>query len=499
MIRYHITIDRDDDDTFADDISGRVLALRWRLGMDQPYASMAARTWARVTVDNRDRSFGEGLARLRLRIESDDGAVRRTHFVGFIGAVIPDAGDHGPGRAVIEAHGPEVWLSTEAAHIAPAADARADALIGAILDAIPFRRAGLARGCLIDAPGANLIDTAHIFPAAAADHLLEPGKSRFAYYGDFRGEAPRADRAIADLAASERGRFFTDRLGRFVFYNRHHTMLGRMRVASFDEAMDALDCRYGAEVINRVTVIFRPRALGAANSRLWALAHPQRLRPGARYIFSARYADAYGEPVGALDLIGPIPGIHFSAAGPDLFGDFTAAVRVRVMAAGADSARVEVRSTAAIDVWLTALELRGTPLPPGDPLALTVEDGLSAARYGPGALTLDLPALSSAEEAEQIARYEIARRSAPHTVAESLTLDVAGNPAALALTLFDRIGVRATQAGHADDALIIGEAHEIDRGGASHRVTWLLEPADSSRFVVIDDGLIDGDAVIVPY
>ena len=59
-IRYRIGMDRNHDGDFSDadeEISERVIELRWRLGMGGAYDSMADDGWARIKVLNADGAF----------------------------------------------------------------------------------------------------------------------------------------------------------------------------------------------------------------------------------------------------------------------------------------------------------------------------------------------------------------------------------------------------------------------------------------------------------
>ena len=57
-------------------------------------------------------------------------------------------------------------------------------------------------------------------------------------------------RAIGDVTAAERGRFFFDREGKAVFWNRHHLLQGATPLAAFDDSMTDLAYSYaGLDVL----------------------------------------------------------------------------------------------------------------------------------------------------------------------------------------------------------------------------------------------------------
>lgn len=498
-IAYIITVDSDDDG-LGEVITPTVLEVSWRLGMEAAYDSVAAPSWARVVVRNRDGAYSEaGPLRpgQRLSIASDDGATVRVHFTGVIRAIEPSAGEYGPRTATIWAAGAEAVLAASRVRQAWGGPSRADDIINRILDAVPFRRPILTGYCLVGVAGYNALGTAKLFgPAIARD--LQSGKSLLLSGGEDWGAGVRASDAIQQMASAERGRFFIARDGTAVFLNRHHTLTVEEASATFRDDMEGLSYSYGADVVNHVRVTMRPRLVGAAGEILWALANPQPLPPRASRRIIAPYRDAEQRPSGALAVIPPRRGSDYLAATAAQGGqDRTEAVVVALVQAAASAATLDIRNTSDETLYLTALNLRGTPLRVGDRLALEQSDETSASFYGRGTLDLELSALGDIETAEQLARYELARRKDPRGVARAL--DVAANrhpQHALARTLFDRIAIQESQTGHSADYFIIGEAHTVDRGGARHRVRWTLEPADSERFVIIGYSALDSGRVL---
>ena len=217
-IRYSIVIDRDHDGDFGDadgEINARVIELRWRLGLRSAYRSMADYSWARITVLNADGAFSPERNRLdsgtRVRIQSEYAGVTRTHFTGGISPIEPDEGEY--------------WLADSPARLSPQTDVTADQVIAQLLDGATLRRPALAGYCLIDVAGYNLIDSARIFPPENSGRRLQPGRSRFAFVGDWWRATTSTREAIGEIAASERGRFYIDREGAAVFLNRHHTLI----------------------------------------------------------------------------------------------------------------------------------------------------------------------------------------------------------------------------------------------------------------------------------
>jgi hypothetical protein len=467
--------------------------------MEQPFDSMAAPSQARLTVRNPTRAYSPENTTLlpgqRVRIQSNDGVTTRTHFTGFISHIEPLPGDEGQQTAIIHLRGPEHDLSQSQARLSPMQNVSADGVINTILDQAQIRRAALNGYLIIGVTGHNTIGTHKLFGPNIA-RALETGKSVFAYVGDTWEDGIPADSAIRQLAASERGRFFVNRNGEIRFYNRHHTLIDTAIDATFSDDMEDIEYVYGADIVNQVEIEIVPRSIGAADSVLWSLSGTQPIAPRATLRLVANYQDASKNPTGALNVIPPVRDTDFRALNAQ-GNDATVAIEVAVIAAGASAATLEVRSLSDRALTLNHLQLRGTPLQRGNPLLVQQVDMTSITFYGPNRLRLHLPALSSIEEADQMARYELARRKDPRGTIRHLKTSARSHAThMLARTLFDRITVTETQTAHSADYFILAEEHQVDRGSARHRVTWTLEPADDDRFIIIGASKPDGTRVL---
>lgn len=506
---YTVIINYNDDQSAdsGEDITADVLRLEWRLGFAAPYQTIAAPITARITLRNPTRAHSpEASANpytpgLPLYIRSDDGVTSRTHFTGFITHVEPTPGDQGERLTVITAGGVENQLVNARARLPPQVGQRADQVIAAVLDAVPLRRPHLAGYWLLDIPSYAELDANTRLPDDYP-RALEHGLTTFAYTADTWGGGLPALDAVRQMAEAERGRFFMDRDGVLVFHNRHYTLLSTTPVAAFSDDMDGLEYAYGADVANCVTVTLLPRSIGAVNTTLWTLENPQALQPGEAgvRVLIARYRDAQDRPLGALSVVPPVPYIDYTANTlPDGTGeDRTGSVGVLLAETGASAAVLTVRNNGLEPVFLLpGMKLRGTPIIQGDPITLEHIDWTSVSLHGLSALSFNLPALDSVEAADQLARFELARRKDPRGVLWQMTLSGTTHlPQILARTLFDRITITETQTGHSAGYFIIAEHHTVDLGGFRHVVNWLLEPAAAHAFWVIETSLLDHDTVL---
>ncbi len=505
-IRYRVEIDRDHDGAFSDpggEISERVLELEWRLGMASPYDGMAADSWARISLRNHDGAFSPERHRLesgtRVRIQSVAGGQTRAHFTGYLSHVELEAGAYGTRRAILHLADLQAWLRDSPARLEPQVDVTADAVIGRLLDGATLRRAAIAGYCLIDVPGYSQIDACRVFPARNVARRLERGRTRFAYVGDWWRETTSTLEAIGDVVESKRGRFFIDRAGEPVFLNRHHTLVSRQLRASLDDDMIGMRYQYGERRLNQISLSMRPRAIGQRDTLLWQLRQPLRIDRFSELRLSLRLLDERERPVGLLELDRLEARFRHGRATGEEWRENVSAEAVSL---GAASVEARVSNQSREDLYLTALELYGKPLYRGDKLAIRLGDGAGMHVYGLKSLSLELPALSDLATAQAFAAYELARRRHPRGMVEELWLEARDHPqAALGASLFDRVRVSESQTGHgAREYFIVAEAHHVGAGGTRHETRWTLEPADSARFVIVDDSRVDAAAeAIAPY
>lgn len=490
-IVYTVEIDRSDDGAWnapGEDVTPQVLALAWRIGMAAPGDAMASPGWARITL----RSAGQPLpppgTGLRLLADAGDGP--QLLFVGQVARIEPEAGEYGPRTLTIHADCGLAALQRSSISMA-AQSLRTDELIRRAPHAARLRYPALDGLLLLD-------DAAQIgagrLAGAAWSGTLDEGRS-FCRPGGKLDERRSPAAWIAAAVERERGRFFATRTGALRFLQRQALLKDSAPAASFSDDMAGLALAFGADFANRVELRVQPGMPGAAGALLWHLAQPLRLEPGQTLHLRAFYRDAAGRRVAALALDPLRPGLDWQAndASDGSGADRTALLEVRIEEAGSDGALLALRSLErSRALHLTRLELRGTPLLPGDPALLALDDGLSQTRYGLRVMQLAPALLDDLSEAEQIARYELARRSQPRSVAHWVELDLRQHPTALRRTLYERIALHETQTSHSDEYWIISEEHAVVAGGARHWLRWLLEPCDDARFIELDAAPLDG-------
>lgn len=442
-----------------DRITADVLDMRWEIGLREVYDSVSMPTRGEITLLNTTQAYSPEISTVTLapgtmvRVRVVDDTQTHLLFTGWIDHVAPQAGDLGGRVATLHLHGPEDQLREVQVLTELRINVRAKGVIEAVLFNTAFDR---------------------------FTRQLDEGVSLFAYAGDTWSDGIRASTAIRQIVEAERGRFFTDRAGHLVFYDRDHDY--GASVASFEDAFEDVTYTYGEGLVNQVRVTVRPRQVGTPGSTLWELNTAQFIPAGQFRTITARLRDANGNSIGGTTFQSPLAYTDYTAntAADGSGTDVTADIFVRIAIGGFHGSAVtlDVLSFSGSDAYLQpGTRLRGTPLLQNDPILIEQTDWASVQAYGLHLLEFNLPYFVTVEEANTLAATELARRKTPFGAIKTLTLSRrAGYESALSLTLFDRISVSESHTAHQGEYLIIGEAHTIDLAGNRHEVTWLLEP-----------------------
>lgn len=501
---YTIAFDAGDDNLFRGDLTPDVLDAVWRVGMRDPFDTVAPIAQAAITVRNPDGRYSpenpasELQIGLALKIVADDPVNPRLLFRGVIAGVRPAPGEYGERVSVITAECPLRGLYRSRVRLNALLNVRAGAVINAVLDRVPTRARYLAGAFIVGFAGrAELgVNTRLPLNGGLTGRNIATGQDVFAYVGDHWDDGVRAIDAVREVAEAERGRFFAGRSGGFTFYDRH-TLFTRASAAAFRDDMDGLRITYGTDVVSKVRVSVRPRRVSEANAVLWRLGQAQRIRAGLSRLFTARFRGESGERVGALTVQPPRPFTDYTANSlPDGSGsDLTPQVSFGLLGYDASTAEMRLINTSTVDAYLLpGSVIRGRALTFGAPITVETRSAESETFYGPREFTLRLPGQTSIEAAESIARYELLRRAQPRGTVREMTLHSQfHHPQMIARTLFDRITLTEAQSAHSSDYFIVAESHRITGGGYTHTVTWTLEPADPGTFWQVGIGTLGAD------
>ena len=486
--------DRNGDYSSAqDDVTNRVMSAKWSLGFDELYTDLADNTLLRLTLDNTDRLFspenassplfGKLVPQRPVRVQSDDGATVRTHWVGWLDSIQPGVGRYGARTVELVAVGAMQFLKATETALPLQRDKRTDEVIADLIKEVVMPPA-LNRAWVLGRTGGSELSASTYLATTAAYSDLEPGVLHLGIaadnwvrqggYTDVVQDSFDVYRAIGDVTAAERGRFFFDREGKAVFWNRHHLLQGATPLAEFDDSMTGLTYSYaGLDALkNEVTVIAHPRTISAsAGDLLWKLEDAViTVEPGKPRTVYVKYDDGANQRVGAQDVT--VTNVSFEQ------GTATAEVK-----ANANGAELTFTATGNQSAVVTNCEVRGRKIVDSGQMEAKASDAGSILDYGRRTLRLNLPSIDRLDEAQAIAGHERDQRSQPRGRVQTLTLASHGKQGGgphseqLARTMGNLITIKETQTGHEGNYHVIGEAHELTAGATLWKTTWYLEPA----------------------
>lgn len=331
---------------------------------------------------------------------------------------------------------------------------------------------------------------------------FETGLTTFEYTGDVedRGEGISAQGFVRDIVAAEAGgRFWFDaRTNKFKFHNRDHDPLNETIAGVYSEShFDSVLPKYGDDIINDLTLNYTSRNVGTAGSVLWSLKSiPFLLKNDSKRTFNARYFDVNNQQlhVGARTTILPEMGVDYVANG---VSDGSGQVTSDKLSVSADpsgnSAKMTVSNDSGLDMYVTLLQLRGTPITQIEESYQNV-DGASIAVNDLYPKVIEVRALDNTSLAENFVDYTLARFKNPIFRFETVTFsalnysdgDIMAD-AAINRRIGDKITITDSSTSHNKNYILVGENHTLDTGGDKlHDVIWTLKPIDRDQFWMLE-------------
>lgn len=325
------------------------------------------------------------------------------------------------------------------------------------------------------------------------------GQSIFPWVGDTWRGAPSAAEALRDVCLSEGGYFFTAGDGTPTFDDRHSRPKHLTADATFDGGLSGLRIERGQHwIANRVTITAHPREVSSSVEVVWESTNDILVKKDQPVTLICRYRDP-DQPMallGAKDVISPqqnddyVGEWRLQYKGVTYSYDATEYLTVEAEI-GAASAELTLTNNLpkGQTIYVTKLQVCGTPLRTYVPAAVIVEDEGSQLTYGSLPLTLDLPLQDDTAVAGDMATALLANRKDPHpwmVVEVEATASAPLLAHGLSRDVGDRLHVTDLDLA-LDEAGCFIEAvrHEIGRGGASHRVTWRTSPADLEAYWIL--------------
>ena len=233
---------RDGDYTDAhDDQTARVISAKWTLGMIEPHQLTAGDMMLNLILSNSDGHLSPenatsplyGLVKphVPVRVVAHDGITERVMWTGWIDQLKPQVGKFSERRMEILASGPLPFYTATETRLGLQENQRTDQIIAQLIAEVVYPPAlagafilGVAGQSslgestrLVDPTGGRVLDEGALTLAYAVDNWVREGG-----YTDAPQTGYDVMRGIREITAAERGKFFFNREGQAVFWNRGH-------------------------------------------------------------------------------------------------------------------------------------------------------------------------------------------------------------------------------------------------------------------------------------
>lgn len=481
------------------DISSYVITADWQIGLSAPYESMGRVAQANLMVLNTDRRFSPeyssgpyygNLTRgkaVRIKVQYGNSY---NLFRGQISAIEPQTDSRGSRQATIRcvdilerAQRAEIFVPVQE-------NKRADEVLAVILQAAGLT-ANIDNRWLL---GMTDYSELGVSTELGNDNDLlqsEHGISTFAIIGDQWRDKTSVFGALRDTAAREYGYLFTNRSGRFIFWNRHHFILTTdVNETITDSHLRGASYSFGDDLVNEAIVPVRQRTIGTSNEVLGRLEQPVQIKIDETKTVTFRYRDNdSGISFAGKNAIEPNPGSDWYAnTAKDGTGvDKTNDVDVAISEETGTSCTVDFTNNSGEDVYLLAgAQIRGIKITDYGQIDVVVSDQTSINTYELQRYTYPA-ALDNLPEGEALARYILAQRGSPYGALKSITLAGHTSETLLQTVIANSIGGRLTlsetQVAAGGDYFIIGETWKL--ADAQINVTWILQPAARSDYWIL--------------
>jgi len=334
------------------------------------------------------------------------------------------------------------------------------------------------------------IDT--VLSPADAGRDLEEGRRTFEIAGHlWRSGRTTTYQMMRDVAEAEWGRVWCDRGGNIVFKNGLFDFTDITVQGTIDTGIRGIKPVYSVkDLYNRVEVSVVPRKVGSAGSVLATLQDPARINKGESRVFRMSFRDPDGDArITAETVLSLVPGTDYVAnteedgSGTDKTSDID-----RSMTTEASSAEITITNNANQTVYITTLQVRGTPLLVYDEVTMVAEDGDSQADYTVRVLQIDQRLGEDTEAAQELADYLLDQFREPYQILEGIEIENTNDALytlILSLTVGDLIEVVNDALGLDGLYRIISERHRAR--GLKHGVEWGLAPHDGATYWLLGE------------
>lgn len=479
---WTIYVDWNNDGDYNDsneNITDYVMDATWKIGMSRPYQEFADETRLTLVLMNNDRRFspeyssgvlyGKLKPQRRVKVTAKYSLTTFTMYTGWIESIQPEPMANGSLTCTITCVGAKQFLEKTTFESPLLENVRADEAISSILQSVQIPPS-IDRAWILGRVGNGELESTTYLADLTQIASLEIASDVLPYVGDGWEDGIKAVDAIQSLVMAERGKFFYDRSGVAVFWNRSHLQLLNSTDLTLTDHAQSLRYTYGEGITNVVKTTVYPRTLGATNTEiLWELNEPAKVREGDTKTIRARYNSDENQTVSARDVQLPSGGDFVVSSGSCTIS----------MEADARSATLTLTNTGLGEAVVSTIVVRGQKVTAYDREEIMYEDTSSITDYGRREMSINTKLMASRDLAEAVGQWEAGRRSQPRGMISQVMLinrNYSYLAAMIELTIGNTIRVSETQTAHADNYVIMGEEHHIWDGLKRHETRWYLEP-----------------------
>jgi|GEM_PF-651298 len=509
---WKISIDWERNGSFDDsynDITTDVMKVAWFLGSRRPYGDIAEDGMLQLVLKNDTQHYSPEnhssplsgklvpYRPVRIQYSTDAGVTWHTLWIGWIETLRPTVGINGERQTRITAAGPLQFMRQAQTQLPIQEQVRTDEIMQQLLlevvtppamtNVAILGRARLGVDTVLgSASDLMSLETGQLTLTLAGDNWVHSGES-----ADSSRDTFSVLRAIRDVTAAERGRFFFRRDGKAVFWNRNHLLTATDPAATLDNSMRNLQYSYAdiADFHNEIVVTCRPRSISATNDEtLWELKQSITVPTNGQRTIRAKFEDEGGGRVGGRNT--------------SLTYSFSSESGTVSLIANANNAQLSITNTGTTEAVLDTCIIKGQKILDLGRMDALAWNDISIAEYGRRAMNISIAALSDLDEALSIAEFELERRKDPRGIVRSVTLRSHGTHGGnqhtlqLGLTIGDVITIKEDQTSHEEAYFIIGESHQLSDGKTLFETQWYLEPVTIAYLAQYDKRYQDAEYML---
>jgi len=483
MIKFYVDWNKNSNFTGTyDDITADVVNADWFLGARSPFQSVCDELTLRLTLKNTTGKYSPensssviaGLIRpyCRVRIVDDTtSTVMWNGYLDFPNINWQPAGLFtGKGHITFSAIGAKGLLERITVALPEYASATGDEIIEDVLELA--RVFMLIEGSwLVGEAGFSELGVTTVLQTNDKWRTFDKGLTTFT---DFGGGRVNAWSIIADVVQTERGFFYIDRTGRYIFKNRHNTYLSdAIGIAKSETRTRGIGYKYGDLMVNLVTVTGVPKRT-LPSELLWTLPAPLTISPSNTIIIDAKLRRTTGQFASATSVTETV-----------VYSQGDANITIT---ANGGIATLEIFNSGKVTAIISSMTLEGSPSFEQNQLVVQVDDLASQDEFGKREKSLSLNNVSEYRDVMYTAHMELLRLPLRGR-ATSITMlreDSGSNHTEIVSGL--KIGdfVQATLTDtlyHTGRYIVIGENHSWQQSNV-HTATFFLEPVSQVGFVL---------------